>query len=85
MFGMKKDAPLGIRLIAGAKIIKGVVFAFLTLGVFDMVHKDVAALALQFVHLLRISPENHYVELLLEKVGLIDPPAIRRIGELSGL
>jgi uncharacterized membrane protein (DUF2068 family) len=80
-----KDAPIGIRIIAGAKIIKGVVFCFLTLGVFDLVHKDVSALALRFVQLLRISPENRYVELLLEKLGLIDPPAIRRLGELSGL
>jgi len=80
-----KQAPLGIRVIAGAKIIKGVVFAFVTLGVFDLVHRDVTALALHFVQVLRISPENRYIELLLVKLGLIDPPAIRRLGELSGL
>jgi uncharacterized membrane protein (DUF2068 family) len=85
MFRMNKAAPIGIRIIAGAKIIKGVIFCFLTLGVFDLVHRDIAALALHFVQILRISPENRYVELLLEKLGLIDPPAIRRIGELSGL
>jgi uncharacterized membrane protein (DUF2068 family) len=85
MLSVSKEAPLGIRLIAGTKIIKGVVLCFLTLGVFDLVHKDVAALALHFVQLLRISPENRYVELLLEKLGVIDPPAIRRLGELSGL
>jgi uncharacterized membrane protein (DUF2068 family) len=80
-----KTAPLGIRIIAGAKILKGVIFSFLTLGVFDLVHKDVAALALHFVQILRISPENRYVELLLVKVGLIDPREIRRLGELSAL
>src|ERR1700678_1159543 len=82
---MNKEAPLGIRLIAGAKILKGVVFCFVTLGVFDLVHRDVSALALHYVQLLKISPENRYVELLLEKLGLVDPPAIRRLGELSGL
>ena len=58
MLAAHKDAPLGIRLIAAAKIIKGVVFCFLTLGVFDLVHKDVGAIALRFVQHLRISPEN---------------------------
>jgi uncharacterized membrane protein (DUF2068 family) len=85
MLSINKEAPLGIRLIAGTKILKGVVLCFLTLGVFDLVHRDVGALALHFVQILRISPENRYVELLLEKLGLIDPPAIRRLGELSGL
>jgi uncharacterized membrane protein (DUF2068 family) len=85
MFGVDKEAPLGIRIIAGAKIFKGIVFSFLTLGVFDLAHRDVSALAIHLVHLLRISPENRYVELLLEKIGLIDPPQIRRIGEFSGL
>jgi uncharacterized membrane protein (DUF2068 family) len=85
MLAAHKDAPLGIRLIAGAKIFKGVVFCFLTLGVFDLVHRDVSAMALHFVQSLRISPENRYVEILLVKLGVIDPPAIRRLGELSGL
>jgi len=82
---MNKEAPLGIRLLAGAKILKGVVFCFVTLGVFDLVHRDVTGLALHYAQLLKISPENRYVELLLEKLGLVDPPTIRRLGELSGL
>jgi uncharacterized membrane protein (DUF2068 family) len=77
--------PLGLRIIAAAKITKGVVLCGLSLGIFDLIHKDLAATALHFVQLARISPENRYVELLLEKVGLIEPSTLRRLGELSAL
>jgi uncharacterized membrane protein (DUF2068 family) len=82
---MDKKAPLGIRIIAGAKIVKGVVLALLSLGVFDVIHKDVAEIALHFVELARISPENRYVALALEKLGLVEPATLVRLGMLSAL
>jgi uncharacterized membrane protein (DUF2068 family) len=82
---MEKKAPLGIRIIAGAKIVKGVVLACLSLGVFDVIHKDVAEIALHFVELARISPENRYVALALEKLGLVEPATLVRLGMLSAL
>jgi uncharacterized membrane protein (DUF2068 family) len=78
-------APLGLKIIAGAKIAKGVALAFLTLGVFDMIHKDLTALALRFVQVARISPENKYVELALVKLGLVEPSTLVRLGMLSAL
>jgi uncharacterized membrane protein (DUF2068 family) len=78
-------APVGLKVIAGAKIVKGAALCLLSLGVLDLVHKDVAALARQLVHFLRISTENRYVALLLEKAGVIEPSTIRRLGELSAL
>jgi uncharacterized membrane protein (DUF2068 family) len=79
----KSVHPLGIRLIAAVKIAKGFALYGISLGLFDLVHKDLSATALHFVQIARISPENHYVELLLVKVGLIRPRAVRIFGELS--
>jgi uncharacterized membrane protein (DUF2068 family) len=74
---------LGLRLIAAVKIAKGFAYFAISLGLFDLVHKDLSATALHFVHDIRISPENHYVELLLEKIGVIKPRTVRLFGELS--
>jgi uncharacterized membrane protein (DUF2068 family) len=80
-----QKSPLGLKIIAGAKIIKGVLLFCLSIGVFDLIHRDLAALALHIVQVARISPENHYVELMLEKLGVIEPATLRRLGELSAL
>lgn len=82
---VEKRAPIGIRMIAGVKIAKGVALSFLTLGVFDLIHKDLTAIAQRFVQIARISPENKYVELALEKLGLVEPATLIRLGELSAL
>lgn len=79
----KDVTPLGLRLIAAVKIAKGFALFGLSLGLFDLVHRDLSATALHFVQIARISPENHYVELLLVKVGLIEPREVRLFGELS--
>ncbi len=82
---MDKKAPLGLKLIAGAKIAKGTALACLSLGVFDLIHRDLTELAQRFVQEVRISPENKYVELALEKIGLVDASTLRRLGMLSAL
>lgn len=80
-----KKAPLGLKLIAAAKLAKGVALSFLSLGIFDMIHKDLAAEALRFVQLARISPENRYVEIMLDKLGLVEPATLVRLGIASAL
>ena len=82
---MDKDAPWGLRLIALSKILKGAVLACLSLGVFDIIHRDLTTLALHFVQAFRISPENKYVVLGLEKVGLVEPGTLVRLGILTAL
>jgi uncharacterized membrane protein (DUF2068 family) len=80
---MDNKTPLGLRLIAAVKIAKGFALCGISLGLFDLVHKDLTLTALHFVQIARISPENRYVELLLVKVGLIQPRSVRLFGELS--
>jgi uncharacterized membrane protein (DUF2068 family) len=79
------EAPIGLRLIAAAKLVKGVILSFLSLGILDMIHKDVAAVALHFVLAFRISPENRFVVLLLDKLGLVEPSTLVHLGILSAL
>jgi uncharacterized membrane protein (DUF2068 family) len=78
-------APLGLRLIASAKLVKGVTMACISLGFLDLVHKDVAAIALHFVQVARISPENRYVVLALDKLGVVQASTLVRLGILSAL
>lgn len=82
---METKAPIGLKIIAGAKIAKGAALACLSLGVFDLIHRDLTALAQRFVELARISPENRYVVLALDKLGLVEPETLKRLGMLSAL
>ena len=79
----KNATPLGLRLIAAVKIAKGIALFGISLGLFDLVHRDISAIARHFVQIARISPENRYVELLLVKIGLIEPRTVRLFGALS--
>jgi uncharacterized membrane protein (DUF2068 family) len=82
---MDKNAPLGLKIIAMAKIVKGTLLWCLSLGVFDLIHKDLTAIAMHVVQIAKISPENRYVALMLGKLGVVDPQTLVRIGELSAL
>lgn len=81
----RKKSPLGLRLIAGVKLVKGFSLAGLSLGVFNLIHKDLEAVVQRWIEALRISPENKYVALILEKAGLIDPATLKKLGVLSAL
>jgi uncharacterized membrane protein (DUF2068 family) len=75
-----KRAPGVLRIIAAVKLAKGVALAGVALGLFSIVHKDLDQLAQQFIEFMRISPENHYAKLLLEKAGVIEPHSILKAG-----
>lgn len=83
--GVDKKAPWALKLVGGLKILKAIALFGLSLGVFDLIHKDLTEIARHFVQIARISPENHYVGVMLEKLGLVKPEQLRRIGELSAL
>jgi uncharacterized membrane protein (DUF2068 family) len=80
---MQPRAPIGLRLIAAMKILKGAALAGLSLGFFDLIHRDLTEVAKHFVQVFRISPENHYVELALTKLGVVDPKTLRQLGVLT--
>jgi uncharacterized membrane protein (DUF2068 family) len=72
--------PNILRVIATVKILKGVALAGVALGLFSIVHRDLDTLARAFIDFMRISPENHYAKLLLEKAGVVEPHSILKAG-----
>ena len=67
-------------MIAAVKMAKGLALAGVALGLFSIVHRDLDLLAHQFIDFMRISPENHYARMLLEKAGVIEPHSIMQAG-----
>jgi uncharacterized membrane protein (DUF2068 family) len=82
---MDNKAPLGLKLIAAERLIKGSIVACLTLGIFDSVHRDLGEIFRHVVRIARISPENRFVVLALEKLGLVNPGTLVRLGILSAI
>jgi uncharacterized membrane protein (DUF2068 family) len=77
---LRQTPPRFLRLIAVVKLAKGVALAGVALGLFSIVHRDLDQLAQRFIDIMRISPENHYAKLLLEKAGVIEPHSIVKAG-----
>ena len=67
-------------LIGTIKLLKGLLFVSLGFGILKLVHRDVAEVLLQMAQALRIDPEHHLVNLLLDKADLLTPHRIRLIG-----
>jgi len=62
------------------KILEGLLFVLLGLGVFRLLHHDIGDLLLRTALALRIDPESHFINILLDKVQLLTPHKIRLIG-----
>jgi uncharacterized membrane protein (DUF2068 family) len=65
--------------IGGFKILEGMLFVLLGLGVVRLLHRDIGDMLLRLATSMRIDPESHFVNLLLEKVQLLTPHKIRLI------
>lgn len=70
----------GLLLIAAFKLIKGLALLALGIGALRLLHKDVAAQVTQWIDVLRVDPQNHYIHKLLDKLGMVDD---RKLKELS--
>lgn len=80
----RSSLPLGLRLIAGTKIVKGLALLGIALGLFHLAHSDgLERFAHGVVDFLKISPENRYARLLLEKAGVAQPRQMRQAGLVS--
>ena len=62
------------------KFAKGVFFVLIGVGVLKLVHRDLADLLLKLALSLRIDPESHLVNLLMDKVQSLTPHRLRWIG-----
>src|SRR6266852_8429188 len=70
----------GLRLIAAFKLLKAFALIAVGVGALKLLHKDVAAVAEHWINVFRVDPHNHFIDLLLDKLSVLDD---RRLKELS--
>lgn len=54
-------------------------FVLLGIGALKLLHRDLLDIAERFILAMRFNPESHFVNLVLEKVAMIDPHRLRQI------
>jgi uncharacterized membrane protein (DUF2068 family) len=69
----------GLLLIAAFKLFKGIFLLAVGLGARHLLSQDLSADVEHWLDLLRIDPHNHYIHLLLEKIGKIDAHKLRQL------
>jgi uncharacterized membrane protein (DUF2068 family) len=76
----KTKGSRGLLLVAAYKLVKGLALLALGIGALSLLHRDVAAEAARWIDLLRIDPQNHYIQSLLARIARVDT---RKLKELS--
>ena len=77
---MKASHSRFLRLIALFKLVKAALLIALGVGALKLLHKDVAEAVEYWVELLRLDPNNHYIDAALEKVSNLTPDKIKELG-----
>jgi uncharacterized membrane protein (DUF2068 family) len=75
----KTKGSRGLLLIAAFKLLKGLALLALAIGALRLLHKDVAAEIAQWIDVLRVDPHNHYIQLLLDKLGMVDDRKLKAL------
>ena len=75
----KTRGSRGLLLVAAYKLIKGIGLLALAIGALRLLHKDVAAEIAQWLDALRVDPHNHYIQMLLEKLGMVDDKKLKAL------
>jgi uncharacterized membrane protein (DUF2068 family) len=75
-----KTRSRGVMLIAAFKLLKGFALLAVAIGALRLLHRDVAAVADQWINAFRVDPHNHYIHWLLAKLSSVDD---RKLRELS--
>jgi uncharacterized membrane protein (DUF2068 family) len=75
----------GLLLVGLFKLSKAIFFTAVGAGALDLMNKNISDVVMHIIDALRIDPERHFVGILMEHVGLIQPQALRRAGILSFL
>jgi uncharacterized membrane protein (DUF2068 family) len=77
---MKSSNKMFLRLIAVFKLFKASILIAVGVGAFKLLHKDVADAVERWVELLRLDPNNHFIDAALEKASDISPGKIKELG-----
>ena len=70
----------GIWLIAIFKLVKGVLLLALGIGALSLLHKDVEEVATGWIDMLRVDPNNYYINKVLDRLLDVDD---RKLEEIS--
>ena len=85
MAAMKKGAgegdghPKGLLLIALFKLLKGAALLIVAIGARKLLHRDVGEVLDHWVEVLRVDPNNHYINMLLTRITNLDPHRLRQL------
>lgn len=67
-------------MIALFKLVKAALLIAVGVGALKLLHKDVAGAVEYWVELLRLDPNNHYIDIALEKASNLTPDKIKQLG-----
>ena len=70
----------GLWVIAAFKLLKALGLMLLGVGALRLLHKNIAAEVEHWINVFRVDPHNHYIDLLLAKLAILDD---RHLKELS--
>ena len=77
---MKHSQARLLRLIALFKFLKAASLIALSFGAFRLLDKNLGEVAEHWVQRLGLDPGKHYVMVILEKVSLVSPEQIKKLG-----
>ena len=77
---MKSPHSRLLRLIAIFKLLKAALLIAVGVGAVKLLHKDVASTVEHWVELLRLDPNNHFIDAALQKVSNVTPGKIKELG-----
>ena len=67
-------------MIALFKLVKAALLIAVGVGALKLLHKDVAGAVEHCVEVLRLDPNNHYIDTALEKASSLTPDKIKELG-----
>jgi uncharacterized membrane protein (DUF2068 family) len=73
------DHSRWLVLIGVLKLFKALLFILLGVGALRLLHKDLVDVLTRLIVDMRFDPENHFVNLVLERVAMINPHRLREI------
>ena len=71
--------PKALRLIAIFKLIKAFSLLIIGLGALSLVNRDIVDTLESWVTFVHVDPDNRYIHLFIEKIGLADDSTLKKI------
>jgi uncharacterized membrane protein (DUF2068 family) len=77
---MKLSDDRLLRIIAVFKFLKAGLLIALGIGLFKLLHKNVADVLMHWTEALRLDPGSHFLNLALEKAARVSPAQVKKLG-----